>query len=40
MDSTQMKWEGRWDQLKGRVQQTWGNLTDDDPTSLKATTRS
>lgn len=24
------KWEGRWDQLKGRVREGWGNLTDDD----------
>jgi len=29
-ESTKLKWEGRWDQLKGRVQQTWGDLTDDD----------
>jgi len=29
-DSTKLKWEGRWDQLKGKVQQTWGDLTDDD----------
>ena len=28
--STKMKWEGRWDQLKGKVQQTWGEITDDD----------
>lgn len=28
--SAKMKWEGRWDQLKGKVQQTWGELTDDD----------
>jgi uncharacterized protein YjbJ (UPF0337 family) len=27
---TQRKWEGRWDQLKGRVQKLWGDLTDDD----------
>jgi uncharacterized protein YjbJ (UPF0337 family) len=27
---TEMKWEGRWDQLKGKAQQMWGNLTDDD----------
>lgn len=27
---TQQKWEGRWDQLKGRVRQAWGDLTDDD----------
>ena len=25
-----MKWEGRWDQLKGKAKQMWGNLTDDD----------
>lgn len=30
MDSLQMKWEGRWDQLKGKVKQTWGDVTDDD----------
>ena len=24
------KWEGRWDQFKGKVKQTWGNMTDDD----------
>jgi uncharacterized protein YjbJ (UPF0337 family) len=29
-DSTQMKWEGRWDQLKGKARQAWGDLTDDD----------
>lgn len=29
-DSTKMKWEGRWDQLKGKVQQTWGDVTNDD----------
>ena len=28
--STQTKWEGRWDQLKGRAKQTWGTLTDND----------
>lgn len=25
-----MKWEGRWDQLKGKAKQAWGDLTDDD----------
>lgn len=25
-----LKWEGRWDQLKGKVKQSWGNITDDD----------
>jgi uncharacterized protein YjbJ (UPF0337 family) len=28
--ATQQKWEGRWGQLKGRVKQAWGDLTDDD----------
>jgi len=28
--STRQKWEGRWDQLKGRAKQLWGTLTDDD----------
>lgn len=29
-EHSKMKWEGRWDQLKGRARQAWGNLTDDD----------
>ena len=29
-EATKMKWEGRWDQLKGNARQMWGNLTDDD----------
>lgn len=29
-DATQRKWEGRWEQLKGKAQQIWGDLTDDD----------
>ena len=29
-DPTQTKWEGRWDQLKGKARQVWGDLTDDD----------
>ena len=28
--STKLKWEGRWDQLKGKARQAWGDLTDDD----------
>jgi len=28
--STQQKWQGRWEQLKGRAKQAWGDLTDDD----------
>ncbi len=31
MDSSwQKKWDGRWDQFKGKVKQTWGQMTDDD----------
>jgi uncharacterized protein YjbJ (UPF0337 family) len=29
-DPTQTKWEGRWDQLKGKARQLWGDLTNDD----------
>ena len=29
-EASRMKWEGRWDQLKGQVKRTWGDLTDDD----------
>jgi uncharacterized protein YjbJ (UPF0337 family) len=29
-ESAKMKWEGRWDQLKGKAKQTWGDLTNDD----------
>jgi uncharacterized protein YjbJ (UPF0337 family) len=29
-DPTHTKWEGRWDQLKGRARQLWGDLTNDD----------
>lgn len=28
-EGTQTKWEGRWDQLIGKVKQTWGKMTDD-----------
>jgi uncharacterized protein YjbJ (UPF0337 family) len=28
--ATQQKWEGRWDQLKGRVKSLWGWVTDDE----------
>jgi uncharacterized protein YjbJ (UPF0337 family) len=27
---TKQKWDGRWDQLKGRVKKLWGDITDDD----------
>jgi uncharacterized protein YjbJ (UPF0337 family) len=33
--STSQKWEGRWDQLKGKARQFWGKLTDDDFTRSK-----
>ncbi|HEU4319873.1 MAG TPA: CsbD family protein [Acidimicrobiia bacterium] len=29
-ESTQTKWEGRWEQLKGKAKRTWGDLTDSD----------
>ena len=28
--ANKLKWEGRWDQLKGKAKQNWGELTDDD----------
>lgn len=33
--ATAKKWEGRWDQLKGRVKQFWGDITDDELTSAE-----
>lgn len=30
MGGTKLKWEGRWDQLKGSAKKIWGNLTDDE----------
>ncbi|HEX9889726.1 MAG TPA: CsbD family protein [Nitriliruptorales bacterium] len=27
---SRLKWEGRWDQLKGKAKELWGDLTDDD----------
>jgi uncharacterized protein YjbJ (UPF0337 family) len=29
-DDQRMRFEGKWDQLKGRVKEAWGSLTDDD----------
>ena len=26
----QKKWEGHWDEFKGKVKQAWGQMTDDD----------
>jgi len=28
--ATSKKWEGRWDQLKGRIKKLWGKITDND----------
>jgi uncharacterized protein YjbJ (UPF0337 family) len=33
--SSGQKWEGRWDQLKGRLKSLWGNLTDDELTETQ-----
>jgi len=32
---TQQKWQGRWEQLKGRVKSLWGNITDDELTQAE-----
>jgi uncharacterized protein YjbJ (UPF0337 family) len=29
-DDDRMQFEGKWDQLKGRVKESWGVLTEDD----------
>lgn len=28
--ATGQKWQGRWEQLKGKAKSLWGNLTDDE----------
>jgi uncharacterized protein YjbJ (UPF0337 family) len=28
--ATGQKWEGRWEQLKGKAKSVWGNLTDNE----------
>jgi len=28
--ATTQKWTGRWEQLRGRAKEFWGDLTDDD----------
>ena len=33
--ATREKWQGRWEQLKGRVKSTWGSITDDDLTKAE-----
>lgn len=30
MGDIRMQFEGKWDQLRGRVKEAWGDLTDDD----------
>lgn len=29
-DASKLEWEGRWDQVKGKAREMWGELTDDD----------
>jgi uncharacterized protein YjbJ (UPF0337 family) len=29
-EATRQKWEGRWDQLKGKARKLWGQLTDNE----------
>lgn len=29
-DSKRLQLEGKWDQVKGKVKEAWGSLTDDD----------
>jgi uncharacterized protein YjbJ (UPF0337 family) len=29
-EAVRLKWQGRWDELKGRIRETWGELTDND----------
>jgi len=34
-NATEQKWAGRWEQLKGRVKEIWGSLTDDELTRVE-----
>lgn len=29
-DDTRMRFEGKWDQMRGRVKESWGDMTDDE----------
>ena len=29
-DDTRLRFEGKWDQMRGRVKETWGDVTDDE----------
>jgi len=33
--ATGQKWEGRWEQLTGRIKSLWGSVTDDDLTKAE-----
>jgi uncharacterized protein YjbJ (UPF0337 family) len=33
--ATREKWQGRWEQLTGRVKSVWGSITDDDLTKAE-----
>jgi uncharacterized protein YjbJ (UPF0337 family) len=33
--ATGEKWQGRWEQLKGKVKSIWGSVTDDDLTKAE-----
>jgi uncharacterized protein YjbJ (UPF0337 family) len=33
--ATSQKWEGRWEQLTGKVKSLWGNVTDDELTEAE-----
>jgi len=33
--ATAQKWQGRWEQLKGKAKSLWGNLTDDELTETQ-----
>jgi uncharacterized protein YjbJ (UPF0337 family) len=33
--ATRQKWEGRWEQLKGKVKSLWGDVTDDELTKTQ-----
>jgi uncharacterized protein YjbJ (UPF0337 family) len=29
-DDTRLRFEGKWNQMRGRVKETWGDVTDDE----------
>lgn len=34
-NATTQKWEGRWEQLTGKVKSLWGDVTDDELMKVK-----